>query len=388
MINELDMPTVLFLQKTSYIAGAVTLGYLKYSANESRGVGLLASSFVILAAASTLAGYAETYPAFYAPLSLINLVCAVLGYSLLGSSFVVISDPDRKVMLALTVLPALLILLVGALTAFHLDNTYRAATFNFLGCVMLAGAAFVIFKDSFREPLPIRRFVAAILLACSLLSLTMAFEFSFRSFILLDVASGFLLMILSKFVLALSIVIFISERQQVKLRQMAERDGLTGLYNRRFFNENASRRLRDGDAILYLDIDHFKHLNDRWGHAAGDEVLVAVSRTIEAVLPASAIFARQGGEEFIVFLPLKAGNPLVQAERIREAVQQTRFPDLGADVVVTTSIGISKVSQKCKSLSELCREADQALYLAKAAGRNRVCDASSDFIAEGYVRSA
>ncbi|MDK4717379.1 GGDEF domain-containing protein [Rhizobium sp. CNPSo 4039] len=388
MINELDMPTVLFLQKTSYIAGAVTLGYLKYSSNESRGVGLLASSFVILAAASTLAGYAETYPAFYAPLSLINLVCAVLGYSLLGSSFVVISDPDRKVIPALALLPALLTLLVGAFTAFHLNNTYRAVTFNFLGCVMLAGAAIVIFRDSFREPLPIRKFVAAILVACSLLSLIMAFEFSFHSFVLLDVASGFLLMILSKFVLALSIVIFISERQQIKLRQTAERDGLTGLYNRRFFNENASGRLRDGDAILYLDIDHFKHFNDRWGHAAGDEVLVAVSRTIEAILPASAIFARQGGEEFIVFLPLKAGEPLIHAERIREAVQQTRFPDLGADVVVTTSIGISKVRRECRSLTELCREADRALYLAKAGGRNRVCDASSDFIAEVYVRSA
>ncbi|MFK0161196.1 GGDEF domain-containing protein [Rhizobium sp. NPDC090279] len=289
---------------------------------------------------------------------------------------------------ALVLLPAMLTLLVGILTPFHLNNTYRAATFNLLACVTLAAAAVIVFKDAFREPLPIRKFVGAILFACSLLSLIMAFEFSFHAFVLLDVASGFFLMILSKFVLALSIVIFISERQQVKLRQTAERDGLTGLYNRRFFNENVSRLLRDGDAILYLDIDHFKHLNDRWGHAAGDEVLVAVSRAVEAILPAPAIFARQGGEEFIVFLPVKAGDPLAQAERIRKAVQRTRYPGLGADVAVTTSIGISRASPECGSLSELCREADRALYLAKAAGRNRVCAAGADFAAENYVRSA
>lgn len=386
MINELDMPTVLFLQKTSYIAGALTLGYLKYSSDESRGVGLLASSFVVLAAASTLAGYAETNPAFYGPLSLINLVCAVLGYSLLGSSFIVISDPNRKVMPVLASLPALVVLLVGAVTAFHLNNTYRAATFNFLACATLAATAIVVFRDSFREPLPIRKFVAAILFAYSLLSLIMALEFSFNSFFLFDVASGFFLMILSKFVLALSIVIFISERQYVRLRAIAERDGLTGLYNRRFFNENASQRLREGDAILYLDIDHFKHLNDRWGHAAGDEVLVAVSRAVQAILPASAIFARQGGEEFIVFLPLRAGDAFVEAERIRNAVERIRYPNLGAEVVVTTSIGLARAARDCGSLAELCREADRALYMAKAAGRNRVFEA--DFAAENYARSA
>lgn len=86
MATELDLPTVLFLQKTSYIAGAVTLGYLRLSFSGERGVGLLAVSFLILAAGSTLAGYAELHPTLYGVLSLINIACAVLGYCLLKCS--------------------------------------------------------------------------------------------------------------------------------------------------------------------------------------------------------------------------------------------------------------------------------------------------------------
>lgn len=386
MINELDMPTVLFLQKTSYIAGALTLGYLRLTSTESRGVGLLAASFVVLAVASTLAGHAETHPALYGPLSLMSIVLAVLGYSLLGLAFVLISDPARKIKIGLALLPAALTLAAGVVTAFHLNNTYRASAFNFLACLTMAATAFVVFMDAHREPLPIRKLVAAILAAYSLLSLTMALEFSLNSFALLDVASGFFLMILSKFVLAIAIVIFISERQHIKIRHLAERDALTGLYNRRFFNENVSKQLRNGDAILYLDIDHFKQLNDRWGHAAGDEVLAKMAQAVQSMLPPTALFGRQGGEEFIIFLPSGAGDPLLLAERVRKALPEIRYLRLGPDVSVTASIGIARASNERSSLPELCREADRGLYLAKAAGRNRVCDTDTDYIPENYLR--
>lgn len=108
----------------------------------------------------------------------------------------------------------------------------------------------------------------------------------------------------------------------------------------------------------------------------------------ELVKLASAMLARQGGEEFVVFLPSKAGDPFDQAERIRETVEQIRYPGLGVDVIVTTSIGFSKASAGCSSLSELCREADRALYLAKAAGRNRVCGANFSDLPSTTLRVA
>lgn len=112
MATQLDLPTVLFLQKTSYIAGAMTLSYLRLTSTESRGVGLLAASFLVLAAGATLAGYAELYPALYGALSLINIALAVLGYCLLSLAFVLISNPARTFNLWLIFVPA-----VGTLVA-------------------------------------------------------------------------------------------------------------------------------------------------------------------------------------------------------------------------------------------------------------------------------
>ncbi|NLS20344.1 GGDEF domain-containing protein [Rhizobium sp. P40RR-XXII] len=386
MMNELDMPTVLFLQKTSYIAGALTLGYLRLTSAESRGVGLLAASFVILAGGSTLAGHAEIYPSLYGALSLVNIALAVLGYSLLGLAFVVISNPDRKIKTWLVVIPAAATLAVGLITAFHLNNTYRATTFTFLGCLTMAATAAVVLRDAYREPLPIRKLVAAILACASVLSLIMGLEFAFDTFLLLDVASGFSLMILSKFVLAISIVIFISERQHLKIRRLADRDALTGLYNRRFFNSTVPSRLRRGDSILYLDIDHFKQLNDRWGHAAGDEVLQIMGQAVQTILPQFALLARQGGEEFIVFLPAGTEDAMAHAERIRKTVSELQYPSIPKDIVVTASIGIARASHERNELSCLCREADRALYLAKAAGRNRVCDADVEIFPQDQQR--
>ncbi|OED00828.1 GGDEF domain-containing protein [Rhizobium sp. YK2] len=375
MSTELDLPTVLFLQKTSYVAGAMTLSYLRLTSTESRGVGLLAASFLVLAVGAMLAGYAELYPALYGFLSLVNIAFAVLGYCLLAMAFVLISNPDRTFNIWLMFLPVVGTLVVGLITDFHLNNTYRAATFTLLGCFTMAAAAGIVYRDASHEPLPIRKLVAGILGASSLLSLIMGTEFSFHTFPLLGVVDGFSLMILSKFVLAIAIVIFISERQHIAIKNLADRDPLTGLYNRRSFNAHAPSKPRQGDAVLFLDIDHFKQLNDRWGHAAGDQVLSTMAQAVQSILPPSALLARHGGEEFVVFLPASLGDAILHAERIRKTVADLRFPTISSDVTVTTSVGIARAFHQGAKLSDVCREADRALYLAKAGGRNRVCDA-------------
>jgi len=163
MTTELDLPTVLFLQRTSYIAGALTLSYLRLTSTESRGVGLLAASFAVLAAGATLAGYAELYPSLYGILSLVNVALGVLGYCLLSSAFVLISNPARTFNLWLIFVPAVGTLAAGLITDFYLNNTYRAATFTLLGCLTMAAAAGIVYRDASHEPLPIRKLVAGIL---------------------------------------------------------------------------------------------------------------------------------------------------------------------------------------------------------------------------------
>lgn len=163
-------------------------------------------------------------------------------------------------------------------------------------------------------------------------------------------------------------------------------DVLTGWHNRRYLQvrikEELARTSRDGDNLvcLMLDIDHFKSVNDTWGHAAGDLVLREVAQRIEGQVRASDVAARYGGEEFVVLLPdtnTDDGERL--AERIREVISATPV-DLpnGEQATVTTSIGIAGISPKphavdLKTLGDsLIARADVALYRAKSDGRNRV----------------
>lgn len=163
-------------------------------------------------------------------------------------------------------------------------------------------------------------------------------------------------------------------------------DVLTGWHNRRYLQmrltEELARAARDGTCLvaLMIDIDHFKRVNDSWGHAAGDRVLTELAHRIESQVRASDIAARYGGEEFVVLMPATttlAGRRL--AERIRAAVAATPVDvDRDASVTITTSIGIASFSpdrsaKDLKTLGDsLLARADVALYRAKSAGRDRI----------------
>ena len=165
---------------------------------------------------------------------------------------------------------------------------------------------------------------------------------------------------------------------QVLLREqlsaLADRDGLTGLYNHRAFHEQVhGATTGDGArrvpmAVLMLDLDHFKAVNDRHGHVVGDEVLRAVTAAIQASIRPGDVAARIGGEEFAVLLPGAAPETAGEiAERLRAAVDRIEQP-----VPVTTSIGVSCASGDVDG-AQLLERADGALYEAKRQGRNRVC---------------
>jgi len=167
------------------------------------------------------------------------------------------------------------------------------------------------------------------------------------------------------------------------LAEISARDSLTGLYNRWYVMEKIdsemNRSLRNGCpvSVLMLDIDHFKRVNDAFGHAAGDGVLRAVAQVLRDSCRVYDVPGRYGGEEFCVVLPeTKAGNTTVVAERIRERMESSSF-NVGSDsVVVTASIGIAGIDsmegEGIVSPSILIDRADRALYSAKHRGRNRV----------------
>ncbi|BBB47175.1 eukaryotic-like serine/threonine-protein kinase [Pelolinea submarina] len=167
-----------------------------------------------------------------------------------------------------------------------------------------------------------------------------------------------------------------------KIQSMAILDTLTGVYNRRYFYEYAeneiirSQRYNNEMSLIMLDIDHFKLVNDRFGHLIGDETLKMIVNTCLSVLRKSDVLCRFGGEEFLVLLPeTSQQDAVIAAQRICQTIAQQSLPtnsDLGP-VTVTVSIGVTQLKSKEDSLQDLIDEADHALYEAKQSGRNRVC---------------
>ncbi len=164
-----------------------------------------------------------------------------------------------------------------------------------------------------------------------------------------------------------------------RLRQLATQDPLTGLLNARAFQAACEPHIRlaarDGSAyaLLFIDLDHFKQVNDRYGHDAGDAVLRAVAQCMRQALRASDVLGRIGGEEFCLFLPgTDEAGAMRLAEKLRATIEAL-CPDIGGQRLrITASMGVAQNQPGLARLADIQRAADQAMYRAKAAGRNRV----------------
>lgn len=170
------------------------------------------------------------------------------------------------------------------------------------------------------------------------------------------------------------------KKLHAEMKELASHDGLTGLYNWRAFYEHAEQMLRTAHrqqkniTLMILDLDHFKQINDRFGHAEGDRVLVAVTATLNTTARDNDIVARHGGEEFVVAMigPGEAEG-LQAAERLRLAIAS-----IDMKATVTASIGVATLAPRplkrdlARVLAELLDRADQAMYAAKNNGRNQV----------------
>jgi diguanylate cyclase (GGDEF)-like protein len=163
-----------------------------------------------------------------------------------------------------------------------------------------------------------------------------------------------------------------------RVKQLAYLDGLTGIFNRRFFELRIleeierARRYGAGMAIIMADIDHFKRLNDEFGHVLGDEVLRQVSSLFHQQVRKIDVVCRYGGEEFAILLTQTSAPHSVNiAEKLRKMVASWQFP--GVPRTVTISAGAAAFPDQGTTRDELVKAADNALYAAKQAGRNRVC---------------
>jgi two-component system cell cycle response regulator len=176
-------------------------------------------------------------------------------------------------------------------------------------------------------------------------------------------------------------------RQNVHMSvEMAMTDQLTGLYNRRYMARHLETLLPSLSgagktlAFLIIDVDHFKRVNDTWGHDIGDEILREFARRISANVRGMDLACRFGGEEFVVIMPdTDAAIAYSVAERLRASVECTPFPISRAPgaLNITVSVGIAGSEGPQDTADALLRRADQALYRAKHTGRNRVVAAAA-----------
>jgi diguanylate cyclase (GGDEF)-like protein len=174
-------------------------------------------------------------------------------------------------------------------------------------------------------------------------------------------------------------------RNADEMAELAMKDTLTGIYNRRHFMARLDsewkrfRRYERPLSILMLDIDHFKSINDRYGHDVGDQVIVAVAQLCATQTRDSDVAARIGGEEFAIILPeTNLDDACAAAERLRVAVAENPFATRTGVLTVTASVGAALAEANVAGLAELMKRADEALYAAKHAGRNCVAAVIND----------
>jgi two-component system, cell cycle response regulator len=161
-------------------------------------------------------------------------------------------------------------------------------------------------------------------------------------------------------------------------RRLAMHDGLTDIYNKRYFLDSLRSEISRADrherplALILFDIDHFKRINDDYGHLAGDAILKEMAARVSAQIRPSDVFARYGGEEFVIMLPdTPIDGAHAVAEKLRRSIETRQFTFEGSRISVTSSFGVAQHSRGLDDV-ELIRLADERLYRAKRRGRNQV----------------
>lgn len=266
-------------------------------------------------------------------------------------------EPDRK-MRTFVIVPAVaFIFLLSAWDTLSRSNSETPARYFYgTNCILLSFTQFFL--------------IASVIVSTegqSLLSATNTFAQIY----------GVLNLITMVF-MCISIILLVTERLSSNLKTYSERDSLTNVFNRRIFltllekSLHSMKRNKTSMALVSIDLDHFKKVNDTYGHNAGDDVLKHFVKVAQECLRLEDIFGRLGGEEFSIFLPnTNQKNAAIIAERVRTACESTSVSCGSMEIKFTASLGLA-IADDFHDMNTLIDHADKAMYLAKETGRNKV----------------
>lgn len=373
MLPILDLTTVLHLHKLSFFVAALCFLYVRSQSKESVGLGFLAIGFFLVAMASTLLSLGKALDGYEYLLALAGNFAGLVGYSIfwIGMCRISTQAPKRREWLVLlipvTVCGGLL------LSGLYVSNDLRSSAFQATAAALLFAAAYTVFTDRLIEPLPVRKALAGTIALAAFLSALVFFGVILPELAVVSARNAFFLSIVCHFAIAVFVLALVKERAEEGLKRLADLDVLTGVPNRRSFSLRLPEQMRQGDAIVMIDIDHFKRINDGFGHLAGDEVLARVAKELSQRIRPNDSFARFGGEEFILFMPSTGKEDAAMlAESARQIVSSIKHPIEDRKVVATLSMGLAVCEEKHCTPHALMKLADMALYASKASGRDRL----------------
>lgn len=379
MGSLLHLPTIMVFHACSTLISALLIGNLWRQRRKSALLGFLTLAAAIGFVGTILHAMRPIVP-FWVSAGL-GLGAAPLALGLFWQAIVAFEGRRPRYLPA--VAGSALWLVLFPMPFFQESLLVRTGVISvILGTYSLLGGR-ELWRGRLKEPLPSRRLAAGVhcargLVWYSVMAGSLLIEPAYTGdgvyapwFVLASLFQT-LLVILS----IITLLILALERDERASRLVAERDPLTNLRNRRSFVAEAETLLKQEKrhaALLLFDIDHFKHINDTHGHAAGDKVLKAFAATLEARMQSNWRLARIGGEEFACLIPDMVSSEAADiAESMRRAVEGLHTTIDGRFVPITVSIGVSATDQVAAALDPLLGSADVALYRSKAEGRNTV----------------
>lgn len=360
-MTNLSIPTLQFADLVVFLTCGIVFVCGWLLRREKRSFLLFGSSFLLCAVMSVGFDDFGYYGSWLSP----------LGWSVAGSLFWMgfrVFDGRRPLTPFMAVLTTLPTLLHIALTLGGVDGEAVNTLTTLAYAVHESAVAFYVLSTA--KGSAIRRVAGlsllAICVAIALPVLPATVGIQHLTLVIIVVVDIVTSVLLTTAILALE-----AERVYARLEEIAHRDPLTGALNRKGLDRALEgRRTRAG--VIVADLDHFKSVNDRFGHAAGDHVLRQFVRRVDSILPEAAVFARFGGEEFVIVLNDhdRAATAFL-AERLRFAIQSKPIEWHTEAIAVTVSLGVT-ATEDAANVAAILEQADAALYQAKIAGRNQV----------------
>lgn len=383
MATLLHIPTLILVAGLGSLCVFMTMLYTWLSDRRRAEVGLWALGYGIFSLAALLVALRGQISDVLSITVGNMLLLAAQGLHLLG--YRQFTSGDGRRFLVPAMLGAAAWLAFAAAGQGYDDVNIRTAVVSLLSIANTVLIPFMLWRHYRREPLPSLR-LTAVAAAVHCLSLAARSAFALLAPIAstanpfqtsLPVAVSMLESALFLVFVGIMQMALIGQRSERRFRIASQTDELTGLCNRRHFLAQVLPQLAthgERGALLIFDLDHFKDINDRHGHREGDRVLIAFARLASGELRPSDLFARSGGEEFVLFLPeADAGAARRLASRICRRLAAFALESCeGAAIRVTVSCGFATVSDSGANYDTLFTKADGALYMAKQAGRNRV----------------